>query len=481
MGIYAQLVDYDEEFARLDVEPIVVNDYNTSIPEEKEALDQHLFTHYQDTDTIDEAASCDCGALTGVYRIGITCRVCNTQVYSTTDRPIQSMLWIRAPEEVPRLINPEVWMILEQALRVKDFNFLEYLTNTTYRFDPDKITSKETNKKLEKLLAANLPRGFNNFINHFDEIMDFLFTSSIIDSNKANKGELKEFIQQNRHLFFPKYLPIPSRICFVVESTNSGVYIDKPLGMAMDAVLTVSSIRSTAVPMRQQVVENRVAKAIRELAGFYDAYMKQRLSKKPGMFRRHVFGSRLHFSARCVITSLSDPHHWKELHVPWGMATQLLKYHIINKLLKRGYTANEALNFVYSNVLRYNAELDEIFKELIAEAEGIGLPVMFSRNPTLQRGSMQQFYITKVKTDVHVNTVSMSVLTLKSPNADFDGDQLNLILILDNQMRKATERLTPHLWVLSPDDPHTISGNLELQGPVVDTVVNWLHEDYLPA
>lgn len=56
-----------------------------------------------------------------------------------------------------------------------------------------------------------------------------------------------------------------------------------------------------------------------------------------------------------------------------------------------------------------------------------------------------------------------------------------MILILDNEMRQATERLTPHLWVLSPDDPHTISGNLELQGPVVDTVVNWLHEDYLPA
>lgn len=94
---------------------------------------------------------------------------------------------------------------------------------------------------------------------------------------------------------------------------------------------------------------------------------------------------------------------------------------------------------------------------------------------------MQQFFISKVKTDIHVNTVSMSTLCLRAPNADFDGDQLNMILILDNDMRKATERLTPHLWVWSTDDPHTISGNLELQGPVIDTVVTWLHEDYLPA
>lgn len=54
-----------------------------------------------------------------------------------------------------------------------------------------------------------------------------------------------------------------------------------------------------------------------------------------------------------------------------------------------------------------------------------------------------------------------------------------MILTLDNEMRKATERLSPYLWVLSPDDPREISGNLQLQGPVVDTVVNWLHSDYL--
>jgi len=380
MSVFAQLVDYDQEFELLDIEPIIVNDYNTAIPEEKEALDHHLFTHYQDTDTIEEAAACDCGHLTGVFRIGTKCHICNTQVQSTTSRPIQSMLWIRAPEGVERLINPEAWMILESPLKSKDFSFLEYLTNTGYHVQRDKIKSKDLLKKLDKLEQADLPRGLNNFVRHFDQIIEFLFSASIVDANKANKGELRQFIEQNKHLFFPKYLPIPSRICFVVESTTSGVYIDKPLGMAMDAVATISSIRSKAVPMRQQVIENRTAKAIRELAAFYGSYMKSRLSQKPGMFRRHVFGSRLHFSARSVITSLSEPHHWQELHIPWGMATQLLKYHIINKLLKRGYTANEALNFVYSNVLRYNPELDQIFQELIEEADGPGICCTFSRN-----------------------------------------------------------------------------------------------------
>jgi len=188
-----------------------------------------------------------------------------------------------------------------------------------------------------------------------------------------------------------------------------------------------------------------------------------------------------------VITSISTPHRYDDLHLPWGLTVQLLKYHIINKLNRRinpktgrVYTAVEALNFVYDNVLRYDAEMDAILKELIAESNGgRGFIVLFARNPTLQRGSIQQFYVPKIKTNVADNTISMSPICLRAPNADFDGDQLNLTLILDNQLSQATARLAPHLWVLSLERPHDISGNLELQGPVVDTIANWLHADYI--
>lgn len=426
MGLGIELVDFDEEFANIDIQTVIVNDYNLDNPEEKEALDRHLYIHYRDTDTIEETASCDCGNITGRYNEGVTCDVCNTPVVGTTDRPIQSSLWIRAPDGIPSLFSPAAWMVLEPALKNKDFNFLEYLTNTGYTVQMDKITSKDVRAKIDKLLERNLPRGFTNFITHFDEIMEFLFTARIIDSNKANKKELWDFIQLNKHLFFPKHLPIPSRICFVVESTTSGIYVDKPLGKAMDAVLTMASIRSKPYPLKPSVIQNRTAKTIRELCEFHHAYTKARVAQKPGMVRRHIFGSRLHFTGRAVITSISDPHDYDELHVPWGMAIQMLKYHIIGKLFKRGYTANRALSFVYSNVLQYNSEMDEILKELIDESPPDaygkrGIRCCFQRNPTLQRGSTQQFRITKVKPNVHDNTVSMSVIVLKAPNADFDG------------------------------------------------------------
>ncbi|MFO5520891.1 hypothetical protein ACLBP3_30230, partial [Klebsiella pneumoniae] len=69
----------------------------------------------------------------------------------------------------------------------------------------------------------------------------------------------------------------------------------------------------------------------------------------------HMFGARLNATARAVITSISDPHDYDELHIPWGVGCQLLKYHLTNKLkAKFNMTTREAFSFVYENVLQYN-------------------------------------------------------------------------------------------------------------------------------
>lgn len=58
--------------------------------------------------------------------------------------------------------------------------------------------------------------------------------------------------------------------------------------------------------------------------------------------------------------------------------------------------------------------------------------------------------------------------------------QLNLTLLPDNYLADAMMRLAPHNWVLDPDKPHQVSGNLALQAPVIETIINYAHDDYLP-
>lgn len=385
MGIHLQLVDTDQVFDSLEDEPTIINNFNTSIPEDKAGLDQALLTHYSQ-DTIDEGASCTCGCFTGMYNEGLVCNICNTPVESTIDRQISSMLWMQAPAGILGMIDPEVWMLFSEQLTSRGFNAFEWLANTTYSMESNKLPSEEIKRnivKLEKRFGNR--RGLNNLIRHFDEMLDFILNETNI-VERRNRADLRLFIAENRALFFPKHVPIPSKICFIVENTNSGRYIDGLLGPAISAVRTVSSIRSSPVPLKTSVAQNRLVKAIKELSAFYMGYNKRNVFKKPGVYRRHVFGGRTDFTGRAVITSLSDPHHYWELHIPWGLGVQMFKYHIINKLLKRQYapgryyTPNKALAFVYSNVLRYNKELDLILQEIIAESPEAGIPAILNRN-----------------------------------------------------------------------------------------------------
>ena len=90
------------------------------------------------------------------------------------------------------------------------------------------------------------------------------------------------------------------------------------------------------------------------------------------------------------------------------------------------------------------------------------------------QGSSQRVRITKVKTDPSDNTISFGILIVKAPNADFDGDALNLILLLDEKMANLTKTLEPHHNIFTADRPRAISGNIAIPGPVIATISAWL-------
>jgi hypothetical protein len=130
---------------------------------------------------------------------------------------------------------------------------------------------------------------------------------------------------------------------------------------------------------------------------------------------------------------------------------------------------------MYKYTHQYCPLLDQLFQELIAESPYDGIPIILQRNPTLVRLSAQALRVTKIKTDPHINTISMSVLALKGPNADFDGDALNGMIILDHDMYSRMQRLAPHLGVLDLDRPRAISKNIVIPPPVLSTISNWMY------
>lgn len=412
MGVSLRLVNFDEMFFTYSTkEPIIINDFAELTEEDKESLNRLIYTRYS-SDLLSNLPSCECGEIVGEHNVGVKCKNCNTRVESSLEQELEPMVWMRAPNGVADLINPLMWTMLQDKFTRSGFEIIRWLCDTGYK------SQSRTPAIMEAVQALNIPRGYNNFVNNFDAIIEALFSLKEFRPRKGTVDQLQLLIKEQRDAIFSRYLPLPNRSLLVIEETNVGTYVDPIITGAVDAIRTMVSIDSSLSSHSVRVKENRTIKTLAQLAEFYDGLYRTTLARKEGIFRKHVFGTRSHFSFRAVISSLTNNHAYDEIHIPWGIGVSLFRLHLMNKLIRRNYTPNQALAFLNEHAQKYHPMLDELFQLLINEAPGGKIPCVFQRNPSLERGSAQAMFITKVKNDPAIPTVSLSILSVKAYNAD---------------------------------------------------------------
>ena len=390
--------------------PIIINDIQESSEEDKESLNKMLYTKYAN-DLLSNLPQCECGEISGEFNIGITCQNCRSQVQSVTDYDLEPLLWMRAPIGVKALMNPLVWTMLTDKFTRSGFEIIRWICDTTYK------PQVKVPAIMDAVMELNIPRGWNNFVENFDEIMRVLFEIKKIRVYKDKPDPLEVLIQMQRDCIFTQYLPLPNKALLVIEETCVGTYVDPIVTGAVDAIRTMVGIDAPNSSHNLRTKENRTVKTIAQLAGFYDDLARTTLAKKEGIFRKHIFGTRSHFSFRGVISSLTDSHRYDEIHIPWGIGISGLRIHLTNKLLRLGKTPNETIAFLNEHAQKYHPLLEQLFEELIAETRNGGIEAVLQRNPSLERASAQAVFITKVKSDPLIPTISMSILSVKGYNA----------------------------------------------------------------
>lgn len=384
-GVFLAIPDYDRKITTIP-RPIVVNDLSSETKLDRNALTQLIRTDYEG-ENISIVPSCECGHLTGEDKRGKVCSECGTEVLAHTERPIESNVWIRAPEGVRALIAPNAFTMLNQffALGKKsadkdspdEFRIIEYLI---YRENTRRILPEHA-EVIARMEAAGIQRGYNFFIDNFDQIIETLLELGLHRNGvNAFKDYVVSFIRMNRNLIFPQYLPIPNKLTFITEKTSIGTYVDTGIGAAQDAVQTIASIEEGESGTNQWTRENRTAKTIVLLAAFYYGYIKDILGPKEGWFRSNVFGTRVAFGGRAVITSIQERHRYDDLHIPWTFAISLFKLHIANRLLKMGKSPREINVYLLNSGHTFNPELHAIMMEMVHSCPDKRWPVLFQRN-----------------------------------------------------------------------------------------------------
>jgi len=465
------LVNPDRLFQALPFKPVILNDFDLSTKLNQETLENLILTTYgKDEVTLNSVPTCGCGYLANSTFVGMTCPKCNQTVDYDYTRPIESNLWIRAPEGIHGMFTPIVWEMLSSALTVKQqgsWSGIEYLCNTNYRA-PEPTNSQAIRLK-NQIDDMGLRRGLNETIEDFDRVID------LIDKRLRGRNTHKEYItffHRYRNELTCKYLPIPNKIAFVIEKTAMGDYSDSSLRHAREAIFKVIELRDESDLRR---IGNKLTQVSVNLADYYTHILKEILASKSGWFRSSIYGSRVAFSFRTTITSRTDRHHYEELTIPYSEGCVLFRVHLINRLMnKHGYSEKDAYDYIIKHSAKIDSFLWDELHQLVKETpNGEGFWVTFTRYPTLAYGSTQLFRITGFSR----NSSEISVLAIAAPNADFDGDQMSGCLIPSGVEREMVENLRPHYGIHNPASPGKLNKNIQLPDATVGTIHNWIEEE----
>lgn len=410
MSKHFAVINLDYECMNSKTPITILNDLPAEIESERNAITNLIMTTYEHTDILSNIPTCQCGNIKSGFNLGKLCGECGTRVERPVENPIAANVWLRAPESVHGFINPIVWIILTKTLSSQGYNIMEWIINPSSNPPPN--TSKVTLKKIDIFISNGWKRGLNNFIENFDLFLSILPMLDI----KKREYELIDWLQQNRHSIFVKHIPFPTKSLLVVENNSMGSFAELPITGAIDAARTLVSISRDIGIYPQHYIEKRCASIIKNLSNYLWNTIKNSMNKKRGWIRGQLFRSRSHFCMRGVITTIAKPHHYEDVYIPWAQGLELLKIHIVSKLLKRGWNFTEAFSLVEANGNIYVPLLDEIMRELIDESPNKRIPISLQRNPTLTRASAQNLGIAGVKTDLLDQTISWAPICFSGPN-----------------------------------------------------------------
>ena len=475
-GIGIRPIDLNREFLNLNHQPVLINHFNMAKPEERERLKELMFTYYDDT-SLEIVPSCKGGHIKGDSHIGKRCKICQTEVTKPPEEIPESLLWFKVPDGIGDILTPIAWSLLSKVMTYAKSNMLEWLVNPNYKT----VGSNPKLLKFRSLIAEELPdlkRGVTHFYENFDRIWSVLYKAF---SFRGDAGDKKKWVEANvfvgmyRNILFTRYIPFPSRLLFVIESTPYTSYGDKRMFIAFNAMNQVAGLEVTEKKVRAQ--ESRIAKCVSELSLFYSSFVKEVLGKKPGMFRGHVYAGRGNFTARAVITSISEPHEYDECELPWAVSLKLLEPMIWNRLINRySFSSNEAVKYTRDHAQKSSDIINAIFDDLLMSTKHKGIPVIIHRNPSLDRLSMQQLFVMWINRDPYSSVFRISNMILTAPNADFDGDQLNCKLTLDDREFAVASRIHPSMGALSIETPRMVSSAVQQQPETVAMLMNYLAE-----
>lgn len=380
---------------------------------------------YGSEDEYKDRFRCKCGRLTSRQFEGETCRICNTTVEDRgTD--INTCGWISIPEPA-HIIQPLYFRIIAQAIG-KDFA------------DIVSIKSKvDTNGNRSTVTAEDLDFtpshpfygiGLMEFYNRYEEIMTYFMNLP----NKKSKRKTFERLISEKRAVFAQHIPVYSLLLRPQSLTQDTFYFqgaDKYINL----IFKLADTLKTCDPIEWDINLGRLQYRVN---GLWD-YDFEAINGKEGIIRDMILGGSLNYTARNVIVpdpTLKD----NEVDLSYHTARELFKAKIIDYLQRSEDITLSRAEEIWNRSFIFDPKVYDIL-QLIIKYEDVG--VVINRNPTLNFYSMLLMNVRRIKRSGVDYCLSVPLGILSGLNADFDGDILNIIGVIDPIVKHMFRKFAP--------------------------------------
>lgn len=389
-----------------------------------------------EADSFNGRFSCQCGRKRGPINHGEICSVCNTRVrYIEDDVSIKGYLVLKDPYWI---IHPNLYRTLEGFIGSVRLN---KIIEPEVNIDSNgMVINSESKKKDEPFKGI----GIIEFKNRFDEIMNFYLNKF------PGKKEFYDDIMSNKNIVFTHTISVYSSLLRPSRLDNGSLRYEACNEQFQMLSRLVYEVNNDKLRINRKIKEKyQLLYDIQCQLNTVYIELKDILAKKKGDIRSSV-GGRYSFTERSVIRQNVDLMA-NQIRLPFHGLCELLQQVIINILVKTtNCTYAEAYKKWYKAQITGNDKtVYDIIDGLIKDSPG-GLPFIINRNPTISYGGILAVRCIGINMDY---TMSISLLVLKLLAADFDGDTLNILFLLNQDFIKAAEeRLSPRQMFISRND-----------------------------
>ena len=383
-------------------------------------------TDFADEQSFIERYRCECGAIKGAQFEHEVCPICNTPV-EFVDVNIEFTGWLTLGNKF--ILSPYYYQLIGSAIGKST---LQDIVIAKKKVDRDGHVSNATNEDTNDKPKSPFSRiGVAEFRERFDEIMGYFLNKKKKQPNKVS--QINHIIEEKDQVFVSK-IPVYSTLLRPQSQTADTLFFNK-IDKEIEPLFNLIEKLKTATDIDEYYYLSRIQLRVNTL---WDKNFDL-INGKDGFIRDQVLGGGLNYVTRNVVVPDKNLRA-DEVTISYHAFRILFKDKIVHYLmLTCGMTLSAALQKWYEGHV-FDPQIYEVMQTIVYKEQSA---MLLNRNPTLNYYSMLLMKIKNISKDPDNFTLGIPFFILPGLNADFDGDILNGIAMMNKNIEKAFRKFKP--------------------------------------